>query len=577
MASLSTPSVLGRASDLCACWLALVTALGCSSSGSSPGSGTASGANGSGGSGAPGSAGSGAGVSDPSKPATSPPANPGHVVVRRLSAYEYNLTVRDLLGTALTPGDAFPADDLGGEFDGVGSALSLSPNYVRAYEQASYALVDDLLGSTDTTRKQKILSCDVATGGEACAKTILTAFARKAWRRPVSEEEATGLLVPVTKALQLGAKSTDGMRYALAAVLMSPFFIFKLELDPDLTSTAARRLNGHELATRLSYALWSSMPDDQLFAAADTEALSTDAAIEAQISRMLADPKADAFADAFAGQWLNFRGLKEHEVEPSVFASYTPALVASMQTEARLYFSEFVKNELPIEGLMNARFSFMDSTLATFYGATRVAALPADFVRVDTTNLERSGLLTGAFLVASSLPTRTSVIRRGQYVFERFMCGEIPAPPPGIAGFPEAQPGRTARELSAQHRADPACAGCHDIMDPIGFGLETYDALGGYRTTESGVSIDTSGSLPSGATFRGGVELADALAKDPSFVGCVTKKLATFAVGRLMNQPDDPQWISHLSWKAGQSKATSLPALVRTIILSDAFRSRTPL
>jgi hypothetical protein len=573
MASLITASSLGRAGKLGAISLVLLAVWGCSSSGSSQagtGSGTAW---------TPGAGGSGVGIGDPSMPASTPPTNPGHVVIRRLSAYEYNRTVRDLLGTTLTPGTGFPADDLGEEFDDVGSALSLSPNYVRAYEQAAYALVDDLMSSADSARRQQVLSCEVTTGGEACAKTILTAFARKAWRRPVSAEEATGLLVPVTKATELGASATDGLRYALAAVLMSPFFIFKLEVDPDPTSLAPRRLNSHELATRLSYALWASMPDDQLFAAADSDALSTDEALDAQISRMLADPKAETFSDAFAGQWLNFRKLHDQEVDESVFTAYTPALVASMQTEARRYFSEFVQNELPVQGLMNARFSFMDSALATFYGATRASAGgPADFVRVETANIERSGMLTmGAFLVASSLPTRTSVVRRGQYVYERLMCGSIPAPPPGIPGFPEAMKGLTARELSAQHRADDACSGCHNIMDPLGFGLESYDGLGAYRTAEGGVNIDTSGSLPSGATFSGGVELANALANDPSFVGCLTKKLATFAVGRLMDQTDDPHWVSHFAWKAGQSKAASLPTLLRAIILSDAFRSRTPL
>lgn len=578
MASLSWDA-LGRWSILGAACLPLVAASACSSNsrGSNPSTQGPNTPMATGGTAAVG--GAGMGLGDPSKPATTPPANPGHVVVRRLSAYEYDRTVRDLLGTALTPGNSFPADDLGGEFDDVGSALSLSPTYVRAYEQAAYALVDDLMGSTDAARKQKVLSCDAAAGGAACAKTILAAFARKAWRRPVSEEEVNGLLVPFTKAAELGAKPTDGMRFALAGVLMSPFFLFKLEIDPDRTLATPRRLNGHELATRLSYALWSTMPDDQLFAAADADALSTDAAVEAQITRMLADSKADALADAFAGQWLSFRGLQQHEVEPAVLEAYSPALVTSMQTEARLYFSEFVKNELPISDLMSARFSFLDAGLATFYGAARPAgAAPGEFVRVDMSNLERSGMLTlGAFLTASSLPTRTSVIRRGQFVFERFMCGEIPPPPPGIPGFPEPQEGLTARQLSAQHRADPACAGCHNIMDPIGFGLESYDALGGYRVTERGVNIDTSGALPSGATFQGGVQLADALAKDPSFAACVTKKLTTFTLGRLMNQADDPQWISYLSWKAAQSKAASLPALIRTVILSDAFRSRTAL
>lgn len=572
MAPLRLPTTLQRSGMLGACSWVMAGALACSSS-SDPSGSTASPP---GGGQTPGVGGSGVGAGGSSTPATTPPINPGHVVVRRLSANEYDHTVRDLLGTTLKPGTDFPADDLGEEFDDVGSALSLSPTYVRAYEQAAYAIIDDLLGSTDQVRKERILTCDVSTGGQACARSIVTALARKAWRRPVSEEESTGLLAPMNKAAELGAAPLEGLRYALAGVLMSPFFIFKLEVDPDPASMVPRRLNSHELATRLSYALWSSMPDDQLFAAADSDALATDQGVEAQIGRMLADPKVAMLSDAFAGQWLNFRKLHDHEVEASTFPAYSPALVTSMQGEARRYFSEFLQTDLPIQGLLNARFSFLDSTLATFYGATRPSTgAPTDFVRVDTTGIERSGMLTmGAFLVASSLPTRTSVVRRGQYVYERFMCGEVPAPPPGIAGFPEPEAGLTARELSAQHRADPSCSGCHNIMDPLGFGLETYDGLGAYRTSESGVSIDSSGSLPGGASFRGGVELADALAKDPRFVECVTKKLATFALGRLMNQPDDPRWISYLSSTAGQSKTASLPALLRALILSDAFRSR---
>jgi hypothetical protein len=476
----------------------------------------------------------------------------------------------------LTPGAAFPADDLGGEFDDVGSALSLSPNYVQAYEEAAYVLIDDLLASTDAARKTKVISCDVATGGDTCAKAILTSFARKAWRRPATTDEVQGLMAPVTKAAQLGAKPADGLRYALAGVLMSPHFIFKLEPDPNPASPMRRRLNAYELATRLSYALWSTTPDDALGAAADAGKLSTDEEVAGQIDRMLADPKSDALLDGFAGQWLDFRNLAEHEVDAAVFPAFKPALIASMQNEARRYFSEFLHTETPVQGLLSGRFSFVDSTLATFYGLTRPAGGAAgEFVRVDTTNANRAGMLTmGAFLMASSLPTRTSVVRRGQYVFERMMCGEVPAPPPGIPAFPEAKPGLTARQLAEQHRADATCIGCHQLMDPIGFGLESYDAVGAYRTTEAGVPIDTSGNLPSGAKFSGGVELATALSNDPRFLECVTKKFATFALGRLMNQSDDAAWVSYFMWKASQSKVTSLPALIRSIVLSDAFRSR---
>jgi hypothetical protein len=156
------------------------------------------------------------------------------------------------------------------------------------------------------------------------------------------------------------------------------------------------------------------------------------------------------------------------------------------------------------------------------------------------------------------------------------MCGEVPAPPPGIPAFPDAKAGLTARQLAEQHRSDPSCIGCHQLMDPIGFGLESYDAIGAYRTTEGGVAIDTSGTLPSGANFSGGVELANALGKDPRFLECIAKKFATYSIGRLMVQSDDPSWISYFVWKASQSQVTSVPALIRSIVLSDAFRSRKP-
>jgi hypothetical protein len=200
-------------------------------------------------------------------PVTVAPGSSGVVVLRRLNQTEYNNTVRELLQTTLAPANAFPADDLGGEFDTVGSALTLSPTYVRAYESTAHALVADLFAA-DATRRGRIVTCNVETGGDTCASTILKAFARKAWRRPVTADEATGLLGPVTAARALGATATEGLRYAMAAVLLSPFFVFKVEIDPDPTSTQSRRISPHELATRLSYALWSSMPDDGLSAAA---------------------------------------------------------------------------------------------------------------------------------------------------------------------------------------------------------------------------------------------------------------------------------------------------------------------
>ncbi len=507
-----------------------------------------------------------------------PPTSPGTVVARRLNQLEYNNTVRDLLGTTLKPAIDFPADDLGDEFDTVGSALSLSPTYVAAYEKAAYAVVDDLLATTDAARRARVVTCNVDTAGDTCAKTILTAFARKAWRRPVTADEATGLMLPVTTAKTLAAKPTDGLRYGLAGVLMSPFFFFKLEIDPDPASVQPRRLGPHEIATRLSYALWSTTPDDMLSAAADGGRLATDAEITAQIERMLVDARSDTLLDSFAAEWLDFKTLETHEVVASKFPTYKPALALSMKAEARRFIREFLRSEMPVAQVLNGRFVFVDATLATHYGLTRTGSTVAtDFVRVDTTAAPRAGILTlGAFLMTTSLSSRTSPVKRGQFVYERLLCGTVPAPPPDIPALPENMPGLTGRQLAEAHRVNPTCAACHTLMDPIGFGLENYDAIGTYRTMEGTSSIDASGALPNGSTFNGAVELANNLAKDPRFTSCVTKKFMTFAVGRLLNQKDDASWVSYLAGRAEQSGAASLPSIIRAILLSDGFRSRQP-
>jgi hypothetical protein len=509
-------------------------------------------------------------------PPANPPANPGYMVVRRLNQPEYNNTVADLLGTKLTPADTFPGDDLGAEFDTVGSALSLAPEYLISYEQAATQLITDLF--SDPVRQKTVATCDVTTGGDACANTILTAFASKAWRRPATAAEVTGLMAPVTAAKTLGATPLQGLQAALTGVLLSPYFLFKLELDPNPLTGPARRLSGYELASRLSYALWSTMPDATLTAAAAAGQLSTDDQVSTQVARMLADPRADTLLDNFSGKWLDFVNLPSHEVDATLYPKYTSALATSFQGEARRYMQEFLRTTLNVTGIMNAHFTFVDANLATFYGLTRTGATNAtDFIKVDTTGSQRQGMLTlGAFLTDTAYPNRTSPVRRGEYVFRRLLCDEVPAPPPGVPPLSETPvPGQTLRQRLEAHRSNPACSTCHNLMDPIGFGLENYDAIGAYRTTDSGSPVDSSGMLPDGTTFSGAVQLGTILGNDPRLPGCVTQKFMIFAIGRLMDQPDDPSWIAYLAAHA-QATDGSLPSIIKTVVMSDAFRSRMP-
>ncbi|WP_437515891.1 DUF1592 domain-containing protein [Sorangium sp. So ce1099] len=499
------------------------------------------------------------------------------LVVRRLNRLEYNNTVRDLLGTELRPADEFPADDLGAEFSTVGSALSLSPAYVRAYEEAAYALIDDLLEAPED-RRGRVISCDVFNEGEACARSILRAFARRAWRRPVLEEHLESLMLPITTAREIGAEPGEGLRHALAAVLLSPFFVFKLEIDPDLSATEPRPLEPHELATRLSYALWSTMPDEALSAAADSGALTSDAELKAQIERMLADRRSDSLLDSFAAEWLDFAHLESHEFDAEVLGDASADVLRSMKLEARNFIRAFLTSERPAAEMMSARFTFVDATLAGLYGLPDEgeAEPGADGMwRVDTSSVPRSGLLTlGALLTTTSLPSRTSPVKRGDFVISRLMCQVIPPPPPGVATEPPDVPGLTLRERMDLHRDSPACNGCHAAMDPIGFGLENYDAVGRFRTHDGDLEIDASGKLPDGTEFEGAVELGAGLAEDPRLSRCITRKFTTFAVGRLLANHDNP-WVEQVTAEA-EARGGSLGDIIKTVLLSEAFRSRTP-
>lgn len=508
-------------------------------------------------------------------PGDETPSDPGSVVARRLNHAEYDNSVRDLLGTELRPARDFPADDLGGGFDTVGSALSLSPAYVVAYEQAAHQLIDDLYA--DPKRRERVVSCDVAEGGDDCAREVLGAFARKAFRRPVKSAELDSLLLPVTTAQQLGASPEEGLRHALAAVLLSPYFLFKLELDPDPASATPRRLSPHELATRLSYTLWSSLPDDALSAAADAGELTTREQIGAQIDRMLADPRAESLLDTFAGQWLEYARLEKHEVEGGTFPDYSPALARSMQREARRFVQEFLRSSAPVESMLTARFTFVDAPLARHYGlAAPDRAMADELTRVDTSEVPRVGLLTlGALLTSTSFSARTSPVKRGDFLFTHLLCGSIPPPPADVPALAEDMSSLTLRERLEEHRKNPACAACHKVMDPLGFGLENYDAIGAYRTREGDAPINATGTLPDGSSFDGALELSAILAKDERFPRCVTRKFMTFATGRLLDQPEDERWVDYLTAHAQLSDG-SLTSIIKAVLLSDVFLSRKP-
>lgn len=499
------------------------------------------------------------------KPTTMSP-----VVMRRLNRTEYNNTVRDLLQTDLRPGDGFPTDDLGGGFPTVGSALSLSPAYVINYESAAHALILDLFSSE--ARRTQHVGCDVEAEGETCARQVLSEFARRAWRRPVTEEEVTTLLHPLTVAQAEGATEVDGLRHAMAAVLLSPYFLFKVE-------TSTGDLNSYELATRLSYSLWGTMPDELLFQAAASEELLSEDGLANQVARMLDDDRAKALLDQFAARWLDYVDLENHEVNRDLFPDFTPELAESMKQEANQFIYDALRTDIPVGAMLTSDFTFIDEALGAHYGISepRPADLsPEDFWKVDATSANRGGLLTlGALLTHTSLTSRTSPVKRGDFVFKHMLCGDIPPPPPEVEGLPDsgAIEGETLRDRMERHSQDPECAGCHKIMDPLGFGLEHFDAIGRYRSHDGGGEVDASGVLPDDTAFYGAQELAQILSENERFSFCVTKHFMTYSIGQLLSSKTDEQWAKYLTQQAIEAGG-SLKSIIKNVVLSEPFRER---
>jgi hypothetical protein len=464
---------------------------------------------------------------------TSPPAgtDPGRVTLHRLNRVEYNNTVRDLLGTTSTPADEFPIDDRGSGFDNIADVLTLSPLHTENYYAAAVALVDEVL--TVPAQRAKLVTCDLVQQGATCARKVLDAFVPLAWRRPVASAEIDALMAPVTLAATQADPVEQGLKVALRAVLMSPHFVFRVETDPSPTSLTGHPLGQYEIASRLSYFIWSSMPDSELFAAASAGTLGQNASLQSQVARMLGSPKASALVDNFAGQWLYTRLIADVAPDPKLFATFDDGLRAAMKLEMEAMFREVVLNGLPADKLLTADFTFVNDRLAKHYGLPPVGS--ANAVKVSLAgNTMRGGILSqGGFLTVTSHANRTSPVLRGKWIMNQLLCLSVPPPPANVnAVLDPAKATGTLRQQMEQHRTNPSCAACHQLMDPIGLGLENYDAIGTYRTTDNGFAIDSSGQLPDGRPFSGAQQLAALVTTDANFARCFAEQLYTYALGR---------------------------------------------
>lgn len=465
--------------------------------------------------------------------------DPAHVVLHRLNRTEYDNTIRDLLGVDLGLSSVFPAESHVEGFDNNAQALTISPLHVEKYlaaakDAAAAALADPTVGPG-------IVFCEpVGDDVRGCAEPIVRQLLPRAYRRPVTDEEVGRIASLVEMAVAEGSDFEEGVALALQAMLVSPNFLYRPEPPPDAAQAEVFKLDAYALASRLSYFLWSSMPDDALFEAAESGALLDHEEIDEQVRRMLADPKAEAFTRNFVGQWLHVRAMAEAHPDEERFPAFDDALGAAMEEEAYRFFDEILRSGGSAADLLTAEFVLADRRLAEHYGLPTDGLVDGTFELVDVDPAQRGGLLRqGAFLTVTSHPTRTSPVQRGKWVVEQLLCTAPPPPPPGVEDLPQdPDPNATQREIFEQHRSDPACSGCHTLMDPIGFGLEGYDAVGTFRTTDNGLPLDTTGVL-SGEEFDGAHELSAILAADPRYPECITRKVFTYALGRAPHEGDD--------------------------------------
>ena len=494
---------------------------------------------------------------------------PGPSPIRRLTRLEYDNTVRDLLGDDSRPAASFIGEQTIEGFDNNALGASSSRPIIEQYEAAAKQLAE-----TAVTDLDALLECDPAVEGEQeCIESFVGRFVARAYRRPVSDDELNDL-VGLFEERRAETDFASAVRLTLQAVLQSPYFLYRVELgDPSTNDGETVALTSYEIASRLSYLLWNSMPDDALFVAAEADALRTPEQIAGEVDRMLADPKASSVLADFHEQWLRLRGQL-----PSELADVD----ASVRGETTRFIEEVVlRGDGRLGTLLDADFTFANRDLAELYGLPGAESFGDELERVDLDPEHRSGLLTHALVLGTnSEEHESSPILRAVFVREQLLCETLPAPPADeVIEPPDPDPNATTRERYAQHREDPMCAACHVLLDPLGFAFEHYDQLGRWRDLENGFPIDASAEF-NGATdpalqgpFYGAIELGDRLADSETVRNCAVATWFRYAYGRLLEDEIDACTLEYLQQRFADSEGDVRDLLV-ALTQTDAFRFR---
>ena len=503
---------------------------------------------------------------------------PGKSPIRRMTRFEYNNTIRDLLGDDSEPASGFVVEEEALGFNNQASALGVTPLLAEQYMEASEHIAARAAGHLD-----RLLpgwpACDpAAPGAAACADQLIRGFGARAFRRPLEPAEIQRFEDLFAWGLTERGFST-AVQLVVQAMLQSPHFLYRVELGlPDPVEADVVLLTPHEIASRLSYLLWGSMPDRALFAAADAGALETPAQIKAQALRLLEDDRAHQAVANFHRQWLELGRIETISKDAAMYPAYADDLrpLWRAETEAFLDHVVFEDEAGDVAALLTAPYSMWNAELAAFYGAPGPSGDALE--RVDVDPAQRAGFLTHASLLSVlAKPDQSSPVHRGKFVRERLLCQTLPPPPNDVEIVPpEVEPGVTTRERFRQHREDLACAGCHKMMDPIGLGFEHYDAIGLWRDTDQGLPVDATGEIVASrdadGPFDGAVELAHKLAASDEVRQCVVTQWFRFGYGRA-EQDDDQCTLAQLN-QAFAGAGYNIKALLVALTQTDAFRYR---
>ena len=473
------------------------------------------------------------------------PTDPGVRKVRRLTRDEYTNALRDLFGIESKPGEKFPADGAGGEgFSNNADTLTLSPLLIEKYITSADDVVNEVW-SKDPLRHRLLSPCPSdKLPPEEGAALVLRPLVQRAWRRPVSENELKEVLAVFNQALKRNAGWTGALKVAVKTVIASPKFLFLREAEP-AAPDEVHQIDHYAMASRLSFFLWSSLPDDELLRLAAEKKLQDDAVLAAQVKRMLADKRAEAFTKNFAGQWLRFDELY-NTVDPDrrKFPQFNDVMRRNMYDEAFSFADAIMRRNGRVLDFLDSDYSYLNEALANHYGVPNVKG--PEFRQVKFTDTKRGGLVgMGAILSATAYPQRTSPVLRGKWVLEQLLGSPPPPPPPNVGQLPEDDRDLkgevTLRKRLEAHRDKAACIGCHARMDPLGFGLENFNAVGQWRDNENGKPLDVGGMMPDGRAFNNPAEMRKVLMQEKDkFSRTLCSRLLGYALSRGLETVDQP-------------------------------------